>query len=444
MLETFLTFIGKQELIRPGDKILLTVSGGVDSMVMTDLFLRAGYRFSIAHCNFNLRGVEADADEALVKNFAKARDIPFYIRRFETQQFARESGISIQMAARQLRNQWFESLMELNDFDVYAVAHHLNDSLETFLFNLTKGTGIAGLHGIQLKNGHIIRPLLFATRTMIRKYAKERSLDWREDRSNASVKYHRNRIRHQVIPALKKINPNLEQTFASTLKRIGAVEDIFQSYIRNFRKQAVAQKRKELWIEIEKINNAPGAVAVLYELIRSYQFNYEQADLIIRGLPGRPGRLYYSSTHVLNIDRSHLIISPVKNRQETEGLAIDKEVREIVFGTVRLSFEVISLDDVSFETDKKIAMLDYDALHFPLLIRKWRYGDFFVPLGMRGKKKLSDFMIDEKIPVNLKTDVLVLLSEGQVAWVVNHRIDERFKVNTKTKRILKIMSNAHD
>jgi tRNA(Ile)-lysidine synthase len=199
-----------------------------------------------------------------------------------------------------------------------------------------------------------------------------------------------------------------------------------------------------LWIEIEKINNAPGAVAVLYELIRSCQFNYEQADLIIRGLPGRPGRLFYSSTHVLNIDRNHLIISPVKNREETEELAIEKEVREVVFGAVRLSFEVISIDDVSFGSEKKIAMLDYDALHFPLLIRKWRYGDFFVPLGMRGKKKLSDFMIDEKIPVNLKTDVLVLLSEGQVAWVVNHRIDERFKVNAKTKRILKIISNAHD
>ncbi len=445
MLESFLAFIREQKLVRPGDKILLTVSGGLDSVTMTDLFLRAGYDVSIAHCNFQLRGAEADADEVLVNELAKKWDVTLFTKRFETRRFAKEQGISIQMAARQLRNEWFESLLETHDFDMYAVAHHLGDSLETFLFNIAKGTGIAGMHGIRPKSGHVIRPLMFATRTMIEKYARERSLTWREDASNASLKYHRNKIRHRIIPILKEINPNLEHTFSSTIDRINAVEDIFLSHVAEIREKAVRQKGSKLWIDMEAIMASPGFTVVLYELIRSFGFNSKQATDIAMHWPGRSGRLFYSTTHMLVADRKYLIVSASAQQKEGENgvIKVEKGMQEISFREITLFFKEITIAEVSFHAGKETALLDYDKLQFPLLVRYWRKGDFFKPLGMQGKKKLSDFMIDEKIPVNLKKDVMVLESGDDIAWVINHRIDDRFKVTESTRRVLKIIARTH-
>ncbi len=442
MLESFLTFIGEHELLGPDDKILLTVSGGIDSMVMSDLFLRAGYEFSIAHCNFQLRGEESDADEALVKEMAKNRGISLFTERFETERFASDRGISIQMAARQLRNEWFEALLERHGFDIYAVAHHLDDSFETFLFNITKGTGIAGMHGIRPKSGHVIRPLLFATRAMIEKYARERSLIWREDASNTSLKYHRNKIRHMVVPVLREINPDLEKTFLSTVERISAVEDIFLSQIRNVRERAVMRKDSGLWIRMEAVMKSPGSPAVLHELIRRFGFNYRQAANIVRHWPGRSGRLFYSPTHIMVADREYLIISARETEKE-EMVKIEKGTREVSLRQVTLTFQVLPAEEVSFNTGEETAILDYDKLLFPLLVRNRKRGDFFRPLGMRGKKKLSDFMIDEKIPVNLKKDVMVLQSGDDIAWVINYRIDDRFKVTESTRHVLKIIAKSH-
>jgi len=443
MLQAFLATIHDQKLFEPEEKILLTVSGGMDSMVMADLFYRSEYPFSIAHCNFQLRGDEADADEELVRSFAKTCGVPFFCQKFETEQFARDSGISIQMAARQLRTDWFESLVETHGFVAYAVAHHLNDSLETFLFNIAKGTGIAGMHGIPAKSGNISRPLIFATHAMIEQYAKRRSLKWREDRSNASVKYHRNRIRHAVIPELKKINPNLEQTFGSTIERINDVEAVFHAYVQNFQRQATKQKGKELWIDIQKLIGGPGAGLVLYEIIKSFHFNYSQARNIIMCLGGKSGLLFYSETHVLNIDRDYIIIGLVGSADQVWEIAVEKGENEVRFGEVWFSLEILPSEEVSFDMNKGVAVLDYNKLQFPIHIRRWQHGDFFKPLGMQGKKKLSDFMIDEKIPVNLKTDVLVLLSGDSIAWVVDCRIDDRFKVTDSTKQVLKITTSSH-
>ncbi len=415
----------------------------MDSMVMADLFYRSEFSFSIAHCNFQLRSDESDADEELVESFAKSCRVPFFCQRFETEQFARDSRISIQMAARQLRTDWFESLVEAHGFAAYAVAHHLNDSLETFLFNITKGTGIAGMHGIPTKNGHIVRPLMFATRSMIEQYSRRHKLIWREDQSNASVKYHRNRIRHAVIPELKKINPNLEQTFASTIERVAAVEAVFQVYVQNFRRQSTKQNDKELWVDIQKLLGAPGAGLVLYEIIRPFHFNYSQSHNIITCLSGKSGLLFYSETHVLNIDRDYIIISPLESTDQIGEIAVEKGDDKVRFGKVCFSFEILPSEEVSFDMNKKVAVLDYNKLQFPMRIRRWQGGDFFRPLGMQGKKKLSDFMIDEKIPVNLKTDVLVLLSGDSIAWVVDCRIDDRFKVTDSTKRVLKITTSSH-
>ena len=442
MLESFLAFMREQKLAGPEDRILLTVSGGVDSVTMADLFFRAGYDCAVAHCNFQLRGAEADADEALVRALAERWNMPVFVRRFETARHAGESGISIQMAARELRNEWFETLLGRHGFDVYAVAHHLNDSMETFLFNIAKGTGIAGMHGIRPKSGPVIRPLMFATRTMIERYARERSLTWREDRSNASLKYHRNKIRHQVMPALRAINPNLEKTFLSTLERVRAVEDIFLSHVGEIKAKAVKKKGTDLWRRMKTVLESPGSALVLFEIIRPLGFNYYQAADIVRHWPGRSGRLFMSDSHTLVADREDLIISPAGEEKE-QTVRIERGLRTVSLQKMKLYFEMLPAKGIKFPAGKETAMLDLDLLQFPLLVRPWKKGDFFHPLGMQGKKKLSDFMIDEKIPVNLKKDVMVLLSGNAIAWVINHRIDNRFRVTESTRRVLKIIAKPH-
>jgi len=417
--------------------MLLAVSGGIDSVVLFHLFVRSGYSFAVAHCNFQLRGKESDKDDHFVQDLAEEAKIQFFSRSFETEAYSKMHGISIQMAARELRRTWFSELKQANNFDKIATAHHLNDSIETALFNLAKGTGIAGLMGIQPKKEDYVRPLLFSTRQMIEDYAALQQLKWREDRSNSSVKYSRNLIRHHVIPELKKINPNLEQTFAQTSEKIVGASAILGDVV-NAKKSELLHRVKDLTV-IDKLSLAAvGNTPILvYEMLEEFGFNYTQIKDMLQSLHGQTGKVFHSGTHQITIDRKQVFIEKRQSNVHSYWKIYKDESEKHIEG-VQFHFEKLGAQNTSIKRDKQMAMLDLDKLRFPLSFRHWKHGDAFFPLGMQHKKKVSDFMIDEKIPVNLKKQMLLLLSGNDIVWLVGHRIDERYKITQYTKEIFRI------
>ncbi|MTI30355.1 tRNA lysidine(34) synthetase TilS, partial [Xanthovirga aplysinae] len=413
MIENFLKFIDDTHLFDKEEKILLAVSGGIDSVVMAALFDKAGLNFGIAHCNFALRGEESDADENFVKKIARRYKVDFHVNYFETKAFADSEGISTQMAARYLRYEWFEEVRKKEGYAYIATAHHQNDTLETILYNLTKGTGISGLHGILPKNGRIIRPLLFADKEMIRDYVATYQLTWREDSSNESTKYARNLIRHEVIPVLKQINPDLENTVHHTVERVRAVEDLFEQKVREVREDIIKNEKQEIFLDIDKIKGLSQPEIILFELVKPYNFNYTQVREMVKRMGNGSGKVFVSPTHRLNIDRTLLIITPkeLKSFQSREVAVEDTEFENAFF---KLGFKIFDNIDYQMSKDKNNASLDFDRLKFPLKVRKWKEGDWFCPLGMNKRKKLSDFMIDEKIPLTLKERVFVLTSGDSI------------------------------
>jgi tRNA(Ile)-lysidine synthase len=437
MLDQFLSFINKHNLIQPSQKVLLAVSGGMDSVVMCDLFSKAKINFVIAHCNFGLRGEESNEDEMFVKKLSIKYKVPFMVTTFQTADFAETEKISIQMAARILRYEWFEKIRKEQNCDYIATAHHQNDVLETVLLNLTKGTGIAGLHGIRIKNGHIIRPLLFAEKETIFDYVVENQIIWREDSSNESNKYQRNLIRNEVVPLLKQINPNLENTIQHTVERIAAVEDIFEQEIEMLRKQITWADAQAVFVNYKAIQTLSQPVIKLSELLKPYHFTYQQSQDIFEAFDKESGKTFLSPTHTLVKDRTELVITQ-KSLQSFVSQVIEAGNGQLAVGNQQLfigeSFE--RTEDFVVPTARKIACLDADKVRFPLQLRKWKEGDWFCPLGMNKKKLISDFLIDQKVPLNLKKDVYLLTSNGSIVWVMGMRIDDRFKVTDKTEKVV--------
>ncbi|MET3128128.1 tRNA(Ile)-lysidine synthase [Arcicella rosea] len=436
MLNEFLTFINKQNLIQPSQKVLLAVSGGMDSVVMCDLFSKAKLDFAIAHCNFGLRGEESNEDEMFVKKLSIKYKVPFYVTTFQTADFAENEKISTQMAARILRYEWFEKIRTQHQFDYIATAHHQNDVLETVLLNLTKGTGIAGLHGIRVKNGHIIRPVLFAEKESIFDYVVENQIIWREDSSNESNKYQRNLIRNEVVPLLKQINPNLENTIQQTVERITAVEDIFEQEMEMLRKQITWSDSQAIYVNYKAIQTLSQPVIKLAELLKPYNFSYQQSQDIFEAFDKESGKTFLTPTHTLVKDRTELVIT-AKNLQAFTSKTIEKNNVVVEFGDRMLNIGEFTEIEEGFvvPTAKKLACLDADKIRFPLQLRKWKEGDWFCPLGMNKKKLISDFLIDQKVPLNLKKEVYLLTSNGSIVWVIGFRIDDRFKVTDKTAKI---------
>lgn len=436
MLNEFLTFINKQNLIQPSQKVLLAVSGGMDSVVMCDLFSKAKLDFAIAHCNFGLRGEESNEDEMFVKKLSIKYKVPFYVTTFQTADFAENEKISTQMAARILRYEWFEKIRTQHQFDYIATAHHQNDVLETVLLNLTKGTGIAGLHGIRVKKGHIIRPVLFAEKESFFDYVVENQIIWREDSSNESNKYQRNLIRNEVVPLLKQINPNLENTIQQTVERITAVEDIFEQEMEMLRKQITWSDSQAIYVNYKAIQTLSQPVIKLAELLKHYNFNYQQSQDIFEAFDKESGKTFLTPTHNLVKDRTELVITP-KNLQAFTSKTIEKNNVVVEFGDRMLNIGEFTEIEEGFvvPTAKKLACLDADKIRFPLQLRKWKEGDWFCPLGMNKKKLISDFLIDQKVPLNLKKEVYLLTSNGSIVWVIGFRIDDRFKVTDKTVKI---------
>jgi len=436
VLEQLLNHIRQHALCKTTDKILLAVSGGVDSVAMFHLMREAGFRLGVAHCNFQLRGDESDADEEWVRELCQQFDVPLFVSRFDTKGYAQAKGISTQMAARDLRYEYFADLIRHHGFDYLATAHHFSDVVESVFLNLTRGTGVDGFRGISVKKQKIIRPLLFATRDMILDYALKNNIAWREDTSNATDDYSRNYIRHQIIARLKELNPAFEENFRYTHERLVGARAFAHAHLDDVRTRAVTRRDKDsMTINIAVILESDFSAVLLWELIKEFGFKYDQCRKI--AVDHQPGKIFLSDGYQLLVDRKHYIIDR-KQANTFLSQTIERDQRIATADRQILVLDLVSADDFKLIKDSCIAQLDADRLHFPLLWRKWQAGDYFVPLGMRSEKKVSDFLIDLKIPFNSKADVTVLQSGDDIVWIVGHRIDDRYRVTESTQRVLVI------
>jgi len=437
MEEQFRKYIEKEFLCRSNDRILLTVSGGIDSVVMADLFYRTGYSCAIAHCNFQLRGDESEGDEAFVRTIAAGYEMPVYVQRFQTESYAEQHGLSIQMAARKLRYEWFASLAEQYDFQLIATAHNLNDNVETLFLNLSRGTGYRGLAGIPSRNENIIRPLLFAARKQIKAYTEERHLRYREDSSNALRKYSRNRIRLDVIPAMEEVNPLFNTVMNENINRFREAFQIYQEAVEKVREQLFRKEGELIRIETSGLKELEPRATWLYELFSVYGFNQDQCLSIGDMLFAGPGKQFISPTHRLYKNRDDLILTATKEEQ-FDRYYIDSPLHQV---SLPFSMDVEEMEAGTMKNipaDPQIACLDLDRIVFPLTVRRWLHGDYFIPLGMDQMKKVSDFFIDEKLSVPEKERIWILASGKKIVWIMGKRIDDRFKITENTSRILKL------
>jgi tRNA(Ile)-lysidine synthase len=437
MLEQVRQFIEERQLFSiSNDPILVAVSGGLDSVVLLDVLHRLGAQVAVAHCHFGLRGEEADADEQFVRKLAKQYGAPYYAEFFQTKEFAEQEGISTQMAARLLRYRWFEQVRQTQKLAYVATAHHQRDSAETMLINLIHGTGLAGLHGIQAKNGHVVRPLLGVDKDFLNDYLVENRLLWREDSSNDSPVYQRNLLRQEVLPVLREINPNLDHTLQTTAERVGGAEEIVRRYVADTAAQARRNEAEVTYLDIRLLQNTAATTLVLHELLRPFGFSYVVVKEIVGAFMAEPGRRFDSPTHRLVKDREQLVITP-RNLQKFGTVPINAGQEALKIDGLHLRLALHEAAGLEVPRGKAVAALDADLLKFPLTVRPWKEGDWFMPIGLKGKKKLSDFLIDQKVPLNLKDQVQVLVSgDGKIAWVIGFRPDERFRVSEETQRVL--------
>jgi tRNA(Ile)-lysidine synthase len=426
--------------VNPSDKVLLAVSGGVDSVVLAWLFKECGLTFGIAHCNFKLRGIESDQDERFVNELAHELKVDFFGRSFDTGNFAQERGISIQMAARELRYAWFKEVSDKHGYNLIATAHHNNDHTETVLMNITRSTGLAGLQGIKSRKGNIIRPLLFFTRQQIEEYAQSRQLHFREDSSNAETKYFRNKIRHKVIPALKEINPSFDQAIVSLSGIAEKTQQLMSYLIRKEFDPYVVFSGQRCLIKITSLLEAPARELVLWEYLNAFGFTHDVILEISESLQKQPGKLFYSSGYLCLIDRDQLIVEPLKGKPSEGEIIIDRNVDEVKVENGKFIFSIHQLAEKdNFKTEPNEVILDFFQMTYPLKLRHPQDGDYFFPFGMKGKKKLNDFLTDKKLPLTEKKKIWLLCnSDGVICWVVGMRSDNRFRVNSSSDKMLSI------
>ncbi|MFI3248072.1 MAG: tRNA lysidine(34) synthetase TilS [Rikenellaceae bacterium] len=438
--KNFLAYIEQNSLITPEDKILLTVSGGVDSMVLLELFASTEHSIGVAHCNFQLRGVESEEDEVLVEEQAKKHNVPFYNKRFETTAEMERTGESMEMAARRLRYTWFNELCEEHGYTVIAVAHHADDSIETFFINLFRGTGLRGLTGIKKQIGRVIRPLSFLTRKEILEYAAANHIPYREDSSNRSTKYLRNKIRLGLVPRLREINPRFTQMMRGNLERLTQAQIFINSCIEHIAKQVIEQEDGIYTLHVDRIDDNMPCEFVIYELMSTnFGFKGDVIDSIIKAHKSScSGKRFYSKDFVAYIDRGCILITQIEQCDSCQ-IEVVQGAGRVYCGNSVLYLENIVIDLIeSFDLGNNIALLDCDKLQFPLILRRWVEGDSFVPLGMSGHKKISDFLIDEKVSQPEKERQFVLLSGDDIVWLIGRRIDDRYKLESESENVLKI------
>jgi len=446
MLRAFRNFIETEQLFNPSDRVLLAVSGGMDSMTMLSLFTRGRFSFGVAHCNFQLRGNDSDLDEAFVESEAAKTGIPFYSKKFSTAEYAKVKNISIQMAARELRYDWFSDLLKEEGYDYIATAHHLDDQEETFFINLLRSSGIAGFHGINVKSPHVIRPLLFASRKQIENYVKKNSLPFREDKTNKETKYLRNRIRQKLIPLLRDISPGFSGTLNDNIARVRETEMIFRETVEKARIQLVKTEKGKVFLSVPELKKLKPVNTYIYEFLAPFDFNFSVCRDIARSLDETESRIFFSPTHQLIKEREQLFITLIREKNEGDmPLFLNQDTQVFCIGEndttsdtpVRLKINKVCWDEsLRFDPSGKSAYFDFQKLVFPLEIRRWEKGDTFYPFGMQNRKKLSDYFTDEKFSRTEKENTWLLSSGGRIIWVIGHRSDNRFRVTKKTKEVL--------
>lgn len=432
MLTKFQNHLTDQFPFLKEKKLFIAVSGGIDSIVLVDLLHKLDYEIAVLHCNFSLRGAESDGDETFVRAFCTERNIEVIVQKFDTNQFASDYKLSIQVAARKLRYDWFYEKLEKRNFDYILTAHHLADSLETFLINFSRGTGLDGLTGIPVQNDKIIRPLLPFSREEIEQYAKENKIQWREDSSNSSNKYLRNKLRHDVIPILKEMQPNLLSSFENTIKHLQQAQSLVHDASRIIYKEVVTEEENSIKINLQKLTQLPNYNAYLYQWLKD--FGFVAWDDISDLVSAQSGKKVFSPEFILVKDRDFFILTPKMDTQISQEFLIGKEESKV---NIPLKFTFCNVSDISV-TDSNSIFVDENKLQFPLTLRKWQEGDYFYPFGMNGKKKLSKYFKDEKFSLIDKLNTWILCSDNQIVWVINKRMDERFKVSNNTTTILKI------
>lgn len=439
MLRKFEKHINENLSFLKDKKLLIAVSGGIDSVVLTHLLSQLSFNISLAHCNFKLRGKESELDEKFVQNLALKLNLKHFTTSFETNNYAKKHNLSTQMAARELRYNWFYDILTQNNFDYVLTAHHKDDMLETFLINFTRGTGLDGLTGIPTINGKVVRPLLPFSRVEIEEYANESEIKWREDKSNDSTKYYRNKIRHQVIPVLKELNPSLLKTFDSTLENLNVSQQIIQDRIEEVKDSIISVENSIIKLNIEKIKALSNPKAYLFEILKHY--NFTEWNDVENLLNAQSGKQVVSKTHRLVKDRTHLLLSNIEGKSAKECY-ISENLNDFINSDIHLTFKTV--DNINdFTNQSESISIDKSLLKFPLTVRKWEKGDYFYPLGMQGKKKLSKYFKDEKISILEKEKTWLLCNaNNDIIWVIGKRLDNRYKITDKTNKVVKIILNT--
>ncbi|HYQ57050.1 MAG TPA: tRNA lysidine(34) synthetase TilS [Draconibacterium sp.] len=436
MFDQFIKNINEKQLIKPGQKVLLAVSGGIDSMVLLHLFERLEFEYGIAHCNFRLRGTESDGDESFVREQVERHGTLAHFETFDTKEYAALKGISIEMAARELRYNFFEQIRKEYEYDLIVTAHHQDDLIETFFLNLSRKTGIKGLTGIKEKKGKLVRPLLFASREDIEEYADKNYISYREDSSNSEVVYQRNFLRHKILPLFSELNPAFKRNFMASVEHLKAAYDVYATAIQSEIQLIIKEEKEQSIISIPALQNSAHSKMVLLEILSGYGFNASVVDAVYQSLDTLSGKQFFSKTHRLVKDRDALFLSEIKSEQDRVYYIEEGDME--LFAPFDISIERLDAKDFEIIKDPKIGCIDFDEIEFPLLMRKWQQGDYFQPLGMTGFKKVSDFFIDQKMPLHEKENTWLLCSGKKIVWIIGHRIDNRFKVTPSTGQVLKI------
>lgn len=445
LLDEFEKYITDNELFSHEDKVLLAVSGGVDSMVMLSLTAAAGYRFGVAHCNFSLRGKESDEDEALVEREATRLGVEFFNRRFDTTAEMERTGESMEMAARRLRYEWFRELCDEHGYTVIAIAHHVNDSIETFFINMLRGTGLRGLTGINTQLGRVVRPVMFATRRDLHDYAVAHHIPFREDSSNRSTKYLRNKVRLGLVPMLKEIKPQFTTIMRRNISRLSQAQEFITASVEIIKQEVIEHNNGIDTLYVNRIASSLPRNYVIYEILSStYGFKGDVVDALCHALDSdSTGRRFYAREWVAVVDRGNVVVSRIMEEDSCETL-VEQRMQRAYAGGSALYFEYCSIDFIdSYDLGDNVALIDADKLQFPMRLRRWKEGDWFVPLGMSGRKKLSDYLIDKKVSIAEKKRQFVLISGDDIVWVVGRRLDDRFCITRTTENVLKITKDTH-
>ncbi len=433
MIQKFVNHINQNFPFLNDKKLLLATSGGLDSMVMVDLFHKSNFEIAMAHCNFQLRGMESFGDQNFVQDYSEINKIKLFLTQFDTEAFSKDYRLSTQVAARELRYNWFYELLETKNYDYILTAHHADDNLETFIIHLVRGTGLEGLTGIPSHNDKIIRPFLIFSRQEIEEYANQNNIKWREDSSNASDKYLRNKIRHNLVPILKELNPDLLSSFHKTQSHLQESQTMVEDASIMVYQQVAKEKGEKIYFDLNQLRKLPNYKSYLYHWLVEYGFS--AWDDIYDLVESQSGKQVFSKEFKLLKDRDFLILYPINFEDEDEEYFINKNQKEVKV-PINLAFSRVNdFSDVSNE----VIFVDEDKLWFPLVLRRWQTGDIFQPFGMNGKsKKVSKFFKDEKLSLIEKENAWLLCTDNQIIWIVGLRQDERFKIKNTTKTTLKI------